>query len=303
MKIALTGSLGNIGTPLTKDMVSKGHAVTVISSNPEKKKDIEAFGAKAAIGSIENADFLTRAFTGADAVFVMEPPVSLFDHKLDIHSYYSGLGHNFRKAILESGVKHVVHLSSVGGNMSKGNGMLVFHHLVETILRELPSTVSLTHVRPMGFYYNLLGFIPEIKNAGKITANYGADDIIPWASPLDIADVITEELVAPGQGRKARYVVSEELSCNKTASLLGTAMGKPDLKWELISDEQMQTRLISIGIAPVLAAGLAEMNAAMHSGKLFEDYEQHKPAVFGKVKMTDYAQEFARIFNAQNSTQ
>jgi uncharacterized protein YbjT (DUF2867 family) len=298
MKITLTGSLGNIGTPLTRYLVSKGHSVTVISSNPEKKAAIEAAGAKAAIGSMENAGFLTPAFSGADTVYVMEPPVSFFNHDLNIHSYYSGLGHNFVKAILESAVQHVVHLSSIGGNMSEGNGVLVFHHLVETILRELPSNISLTHVRPLGFYYNLLGFIPGIKNAGKITANYGADDVIPWASPLDIADVIAEELMAPGQGRQVRYVVSDELSCNETASILGAAIGKPDLKWEIISDEQMQNRLISIGMSPVLAAGLVEMNAAMHNGKLFEDYEEYKPAVFGKVKMADYAQEFAKIFNA-----
>jgi uncharacterized protein YbjT (DUF2867 family) len=298
MKITLTGSLGHIGTPLTRDLVSKGHSVTVISTNPEKKKAIEAFGATAAIGSMENAGFLTSAFSGADAVYLMEPPVSFFDHHLNIQSYYSGLGHNFVKAILGSGVSHAVHLSSIGGNMSEGNGILVFHHLVETILRELPSNISLTHVRPLAFYYNLLSFIPGIKHAGKITANYGADDVIPWASPLDIADVLAEELTAPATGRKLRYVVSDELACNETAAILGAAIGKPGLKWEIISDEQMQTRLISIGMAPTLATGLVEMNTAMHNGKLFEDYKQHKPAVFGKIKMAGYAQEFAKIFNA-----
>jgi nucleoside-diphosphate-sugar epimerase len=42
MKIILTGSLGHIGKPLAQELVQKGHAVTVISSNPEKQKDIEA---------------------------------------------------------------------------------------------------------------------------------------------------------------------------------------------------------------------------------------------------------------------
>lgn len=32
MNIVLTGSLGNIGKPLTKALVEKGHTVTVISS-------------------------------------------------------------------------------------------------------------------------------------------------------------------------------------------------------------------------------------------------------------------------------
>lgn len=46
MKITITGSLGHIGRPLTNGLVQKGHAVTVISSNPERQKEIEALGAK-----------------------------------------------------------------------------------------------------------------------------------------------------------------------------------------------------------------------------------------------------------------
>ena len=62
MKIIVTGSLGHISKPLTQELVQKGHSVTVISSNPEKQKDIEAIGAKAAIGTMEDADFLSSNF-------------------------------------------------------------------------------------------------------------------------------------------------------------------------------------------------------------------------------------------------
>ncbi|RDC62429.1 NAD(P)H-binding protein [Adhaeribacter pallidiroseus] len=296
MKITLTGSLGNIGQPLTENLIAKRHSITVVSSNSEKKGYIEALGAKPAIGTIENVDFLTQAFTGADAVYLMEPPVSFFDHTLNITDYYSNLGHNFVQAIRQSGVKRVVHLSSIGAHLGKGNGILLFHHLVESILKKLSSDVVLIHIRPLAFYYNLVGFLPVIKNSGLIAANYGGDDLIPWVSPIDIAAVIAEELTTLTEEKKIRYVVSDELTCNRTASILGAAIGKPDLKWVVISDEQMQSRLESIGVAPHLAAGLVEMNAAMHSGKLFEDYNQNLPAVFGKVKMTDYAQEFAAIF-------
>ncbi|WP_345949281.1 NmrA family NAD(P)-binding protein [Mucilaginibacter sp. PAMB04274] len=298
MKITLTGSLGNIGSPLAKDLLSKGHTVTIISTDLKKESTIKALGAKAAIGSIEDAEFLSAAFSGADAVYLMEPPVNFFDKELDIEAYYGKLGHNFVKAILNSGVQHVVHLSSIGAHTNEGNGMLHFHHLVENILRELPANISLTHVRALAIYYNLQSFIPGIKHGGKITANYGGDDLIAWVSPMDVADAIAEELESSAQGRKFRYVVSEELTCNETASILGAAIGKPDLKWEVISDEQQQARLVSIGMAPNQATGLVEMNAAMHTGKLFEDYEEHKPAAFGKVKMSDYAREFAKAYNA-----
>jgi uncharacterized protein YbjT (DUF2867 family) len=298
MKITLTASLGNIGSPLARNLISKGHSVTIISTDPKKESAIEALGAEPAIGSVEDAEFLTAAFSGSDAVYLMEPPVDFFDKQLDIEAYYGHLARNFVKAVLDSRVQHVVHLSSIGAHTNKGNGMLHFHHLVENTLRELPGDISLTHVRALAIYYNLQSFVPVIKYTGKISANYGADDVIAWVSPIDIANAIAEELVLPAQGRKFRYVASEELSCNETASILGTAIGIPDLKWEVISDEQQQAKLIAIGMAPNQAAGLVEMNAAMHTGELFKDYQQHRPSAFGKVKMSDYAQEFAKAYNA-----
>lgn len=41
MKIVLTGSLGNINKPLTKELVQKGHSVTVISSKAERQKKLK----------------------------------------------------------------------------------------------------------------------------------------------------------------------------------------------------------------------------------------------------------------------
>lgn len=49
MKIIITGSLGHISKPLAIGLVKQGHSVTVISSNADKQKDIEAISAIAAI--------------------------------------------------------------------------------------------------------------------------------------------------------------------------------------------------------------------------------------------------------------
>lgn len=57
MKIIVTGSLGHISKPLTEQLVQKGHEVVVITSNPNKQQDIEALGASAGIGSLEDVDF------------------------------------------------------------------------------------------------------------------------------------------------------------------------------------------------------------------------------------------------------
>ena len=300
MKITITGSLGNISKPLTQELVQKGHQITVISSNPERQKEIEALGASAAIGTMEDADFLTASFKGADAVYVMETmgPRGFFDHNLDIIAAINKIGNNYKQAIEQSGVKRVVHLSSIGAHTDKGNGLLAFHYNVENILQTLPSDVSITFMRPVGFYYNLLGFINTIKTQGVIATNYGGDSKKPWVSPLDIAAAVAEELVTPFEGRKIRYVASDEISCNELASLLGTAIGKPDLKWLIIPDEQLLNGMIASGMNPKVAAGMVEMNAGMNNGDLYEDYFRNRPTL-GKVKLAEYAKEFAVIYNQQ----
>jgi len=300
MKIIVTGSLGNISKPLTKKLVQKGHQVTVISSKPERQKDIEALGASAAIGTMEDAGFLTATFKGADAVYVMETMGgnSFFDPNLDIIAAINKIGNNYKQAIEQSGIKRVVHLSSIGAHTDKGNGLLAFHYNVENILKQLPDDVSITFMRPVGFYYNLLGFINTIKTQGVIATNYGGDRKKPWVSPLDIAEAVAEELVTPFEGRKVRYVASEEISCNELASLLGAAIGKPDLKWVIIPDEQLLNGMIAAGMNPKIAAGMVEMNAGMNNGDLYEDYFRNRPTL-GKVKLAEYAKEFAVIYNQQ----
>ncbi len=194
MKIVVTGSLGNISKPLTKELVQKSHQVTVISSNPEKQKDIEILGANAAIGSLEDVDFLVATLSGADALYCMVPPNDYFDQSLDLIAYYRRIGNNYAQAIGQSDVKRVVNLSSIGAHLDKGSGIILGVHHVEKILNALSSDVGITHLRPTSFYYNLFGYVDTIVAEGFIAANYGADDKIPWVSPIDIAAAIAHKL-------------------------------------------------------------------------------------------------------------
>jgi uncharacterized protein YbjT (DUF2867 family) len=209
---------------------------------------------------------------------------------------YRKLANNYAQAIRQSGVKRVVHLSSIGAHTDKGNGILAFHHIVENILSELPADVSIKFMRPVGFYYNMFAFIPGIKTQGAIISNYGGDDKEPWVSPLDIAAVIAEEMEKPFTGRKVRYIISDEVSPNEVAGILGEAIGKPGLKWVAIPDEQMVNGMIAAGMNPNIAKGMVEMNASRANGILYEDYNRKKPTP-GKVKLTDFAKEFAAVFN------
>lgn len=302
MNIVLTGSLGNIGKPLAIELVQKGHSVTVISSKAEKQKDIEALGAKAAIGTMQDVDFLTKTFKGADIVYLMEAWEgigSIFDKDVDFVAAFNKIGNNYKQAIERSGVLQVVHLSSIGAHTSTGTGSLFVHHTVENILKELPENVSIKFMRPVGFFNNIFRYMQTIKTRGKIIQSYGGDKKEPWVSPLDIAAAITEEMENPFHGRSVRYVASDEVSPNEIAKIIGAAIGKPDLEWSVISDDETLQGMLSAGVNEWIANGFVKMQAAQRDGSLYADYYLNKP-ILGKVKLVDFAKEFAKIYNQSN---
>ncbi len=113
---------------------------------------------------------------------------------------------------------------------------------------------------------------------------------------MDIASAIAEEMELPFEGRTIRYIASEEISPNEIAKTLGLAIGKPDLKWIAITDEQLLNGMLSMGMNEQIAIGFVEMQAAQGSGFLYEDYYKNTPKL-GKTKFSDFAKDFAKIFN------
>ncbi len=135
-----------------------------------------------------------------------------------------------------------------------------------------------------------------IEGAGIMGANYGGDDKMVLVDPKDIATAVAEEIDASAPTEEVRYVASDERTPNDIAQVLGAAIGKPDLKWITFTNEQMQDGLEKNGIPSHIASLFVEMGASTHSGILRQDYELHKPKTFGKVKLEDFAKEFAAAF-------
>ncbi|MGN6492278.1 MAG: NmrA family NAD(P)-binding protein [Agriterribacter sp.] len=296
MNITITGSLGHIGRPLTMALVKAGHKVTVISSNENKEKEIEALGATAAVGRIDDAKFLTETFSSMDSAFCMIPPDYSQPDQVD---YYARLASIYAKAIRNSGVKRIVHLSSYGAHLPSGTGFISGSHRTEQIFNGIPN-IQLTLLRPTYFYYNLLHFVDMIKQAGFIAAVYGGEDKLSMVSPLDIAAAAAEELQVTDNVPHIRYVNSDERTCNEVAQILGKAIGIDDLKWYAFPQEKVLQSVLGTGMPENAAKNLVELGQALHTGKLTEDYVLHKPG-FGKVKIEDYAIEFARIFEDEKS--
>lgn len=292
MKIIITGSLGNISKPLAKELIAKDHNVTIISSKLGRQQEIEALGAKAALGSVEDLEFLKTAFAGADAVYGMTPPNF---GAVDMIGYYGNVAKAYAEAAKSGGVKHIVYLSSYGADLEKGSGIIMGSHIGEGILNELQD-IAVTCLRPGYFYYNLYNYLGMLKGQGIIGDNFGGDDKLVMVSPRDIAAVAAGELSESNSRSKVRYIASDELSCSEVAKLIGEAIGKSDLQWLTFTDEQVKKIRLERGIPPAITDLLVELGAAIHTGILRSDYEKHKP-VLGKVKLQEFVKEFAAAYN------
>jgi uncharacterized protein YbjT (DUF2867 family) len=292
MKITLTGSLGNIGKPLAEILIKNGHNVTVISSDAKKQSIIEGLGAKAAIGSVSDIEFLTKAFQGADAIYTMVPP----DFGVaNYRQYVAQTGKNYQEAIKASGVKRVVNLSSIGAHLSGHTGPIAGLHDVEQTLNQLEH-VAVKHLRAGFFYVNLFFDINLIKHQGIMGNNYGQEAKLIMVHPRDIAEAAAQELQGSFKGKSHRYVISDERGISQMVKELGASVGKPELPWVQFTDEEALAGMAAAGMPQALASAYVEMGRAIGSGILWEDFNQHKPEIFGNRKFADFTKEFAAAY-------
>jgi uncharacterized protein YbjT (DUF2867 family) len=295
MRYVITGSLGHISKPVTMALLQAGHTVTVITSKKENIPAIEGMGAKALAGTVEDAAFVTQAFAGADAVYTMVPPKL---NAPDWKAYISSTGKIYADAIKANAVKHVVNLSSVGAHMPEGCGPVSGLFFVEKYLNE--SGANVLHVRAPYFYYNLFSNIAMIKNAGIMGGNFAIPQgKFPVADTSDIANEIANALLQLNfTGTNVKYITSDVTGTDEIASLIGEAVGKPGLAWVQFTDEQALQGMVQAGLPQEVAKNYVEMSAAMHSGTMMEDYFKNQPATYGKVKIEDFAKQFAAAYNA-----
>jgi uncharacterized protein YbjT (DUF2867 family) len=297
MKITLTGAAGNITKPLAEKLLATGHHVTVIGRNAENLKPLTEKGAKVAIGSIEDAAFITKAFQGADVVYTMIPVPFHLD---DWVAYHILVGNNYANAIKTNNIKKVVNLGTYGGHHTEGIGPTASLGKVEALLREIEG-IDFTTLRPGYFYTNFLSQIPFIKQSGVIGGNYGdLSNELLLSHYTDIAEAAYKALITPHfNNNEPYYPISDIRTLNEAAYVLGNAVGLQSKQWIPFQDEDTFNGFIQAGFSEAIAKIYVEIGQFFAQGKLNEHYISlaSKPTLY-KVKLEDFAKEFAVVYNA-----
>lgn len=291
MKITVTGSLGNISRILTEKLVDSGHEVSVISSRQETVAAINALGAKALIGRLDDEHFIRNAFKDAEAVYTMVPP------SYGTAEEIKKIGSVYVRAIRENNVPYVVNLSGIGAHLQDGPGPAGANWHNEKEFNAI-DTAHVLHLRPGLFYSNFYGAADMMRYQHIIGNNFDENTMLALSHPHDIARVAFKAIHDLNfSGKNSLYVVSSVITGKEIAETLGRAANMEHLKWVEFSDQELFENLLKQGMPAEMAKTyIVDMGIALRNGTLLEVYfKESNDILVEATSFEKFAQEFAEI--------
>lgn len=203
---AITGITGQVGAALAEALRESGKPFRAIVRDEAKAGRFE----QAAIAALDDTPALARAFEGAEAVFILLPPV--FDPSPGFPESNRTIA-SIRDALLAARPERVVVLSTIGAEATEEN-LLSQLGQMERVLGALPMPVAF--LRAAWFMENTQWDVALAKASGTFDS---------FLAPLDrrIAMVATKDI-----GRKAAALLGERWEGVRVVELEGPQRVSPD---------------------------------------------------------------------------
>lgn len=294
---AITGATGNTGTIVVEQLLAAGKKVRAIGRSTEKLQALASKGAEPFIADLTDAASLTRAFTGADGVYLMIPPRPDSHDPLGYRKQVTGA---LTSAIEKAEGKHAVTLSSIGADKPSGTGPVVGLHELEEKLNAITG-LNVLHLRPGYFMENTLAQVNVVQTFGTTAGPLLPNLKIDMIATRDIGASAALALINPGSGHQVRELLGQrDLTMTEVAQVIGKAIGKPDLGYLQSPDAQTRASLVLAGMSEKVADLLLEMAHAMNSGHM----RALEPRSAGNTTPTSFEtfvrEEWLPIFKAKN---
>jgi uncharacterized protein YbjT (DUF2867 family) len=297
--IAITGATGNTGSAAAESLLEKGEKVRAIGRSKEKLQKLADRGAEPFIADTSDAEALTRAFTGADAVYAMIPPDFAGGFRAAQERHSDALV----SAIEKAGVLHVVCLSSIGADKSERVGPVNGLHSFEEKVKRVAKLNALL-LRPTYFMENNLAQVKIIQTMHTCGGALKGDLRIPQIATRDIGNYAATALAKRDfSGKVVRELLGQrDVSMQETASVLGQAIGKPKLGYTHFPNFAVEMALKQMGMPEDFIKLLIEMNEALNSGWM-KPLEPRSPENTTPTSIETFAAEvFAPAFQGKAAT-
>src|SRR6202008_2728490 len=223
-------------------------------------------GAEAFVADVTDAGALAKAFDQAESAYVMIPPNTTSNDPL---GYANRVSDAIAAALQNAGTKNVVALSSIGADKDSGTGPVLGLHNLEQKLNQIIGA-NVLHLRATYFMENTLPQVNAIRMMGSAAGPLRADLKLPMIATRDIGNAAAEALLRPTvRGKQTRELLGpRDLTYTEVATIIGRAIGKPDLKYVQAPDDQFRSVLVQMGMSEQFARLLLEMTGSLNSGHM-----------------------------------
>lgn len=265
---AIMGATGQTGGAALEATLAAGHAVRAIVREPDRAAVLAEKGATLAKADLDDVNALTAAFTGVEAVYVLNPVPLTAE---DVFAAAARNGAAIAEAIRRTGVPHVVALSSSGAHRTEGTGIVRALHDFEQALRG--AAPSLTFIRATEFMENWGSVLGVAAEHGILPSmRQPLDAAGETVSALDVGRQAAAELARPHAGERIVNLKGPaEYSPEEAAQALGELLGKP-VAAVPTPREEWEPGLVAAGLSASHARELAGLYDAMNAGRaVFED--------------------------------
>ncbi|MGH9447077.1 MAG: NmrA family NAD(P)-binding protein [Terriglobia bacterium] len=260
----ITGATGNTGEEIVNKLLARGEKVRAIGRDTNRLGPLVQKGAEPFVADVTETAAVTKAFTGAKAVYVMIPPNAAAP---DVSSYQERVSDALTSATEKAGVEYAVLLSSVGADKPDRTGPVTGLRSFEQKLNGIGRLKAL-YVRAGYFMENLLPQVGVIKSFGMMGGPVRADLRVPMIATRDIGAFAAEALLTLSfTGKQIRELLGQrDVSYSEAATVVGKGIGRPDLAYSQLPPSQLKPALVQMGMSPNMADLLLEMAEAMNSG-------------------------------------
>ena len=260
------GASGHTGHVVASNLLAGGQKVRVVGRNAAHLQPLAAKGAETFIADATDAGALVKAFHQADSAYVMIPPNPTSKDPL---GYSNRVSDAITSAVQKTGIKNVVALSSIGADKTSGTGPVLGLYHLEQKLNQI-SGANVLHLRAGYFMENTLPQASAIRQMGAVATPLRPDLKLPMIATRDIGTAAAEALLHPSvRGKQTRELLGQrDLNYAEVAAIIGKAIGKPDLKYVQVPDDQFRSALGQMGMSEQFGSLLLEMIGALNSGSM-----------------------------------
>jgi uncharacterized protein YbjT (DUF2867 family) len=271
----VTGATGNTGSVVANHLLAAGKRVRGIGRSDTRLRPLAQKGAESFICDLTDREVLAKAFTGAEAVYVMIPP----DPSLsDFRAYQDAVTDSVAFALERAKVTHAVTLSSVGADKPEKTGPVVGLHRLEERLNRITG-LNVLHLRAGYFMENTLMQAEMIQKMGMAVGPLLPELKLPMIASRDIGAAAAATLLELNfKSHQTRELHgSRDITMEEVATILGKAIGMPDLKYVQAPEDQILAGMLQMGLSADLAKLILEMATALNNGhmKVLEPRNAH----------------------------